>query len=257
MKTQPRIPSEKEQKLVDSVQVRPIRVEERIRCMRLLKRHHYLGALQLVGEQILSLCGRQSTWGLASDSGLLRGGEASAASGSMDWLDERATAAAIGSGGEQRAVSDFAGIRGAEPGYTRAAADLGSRAPRCTHKAKEIRSLVEHLKRVPDFRSRIQSYPVWSLLAIVALAYLCGAPRGQKDLAKFARQMSGGQRRALGIRRNRRREFPAPTQPTFSRLLKAVNAREVEAAILAFQHQVRGPGAPRRNSGGGREGCQA
>ena len=73
---------------------------------------------------------------------------------------------------------------------------------------------MEPLKRVPDFRSRIQSYPVWSLLAIVALAYLCGAPRGQKDLAKFARQMSRGHRRALGIRRNRRREFPAPTQPT-------------------------------------------
>ena len=83
---------------------------------------------------------------------------------------------------------------------------------------------------------------MWSLLAIVALAYLCGAPRGQKDLAKFARQMSRGQRRALGIRRNRRREFPTPSQPTFCRLLKAVDAREVEAAILAFQGQVRGPG---------------
>jgi len=114
-------------------------------------------------------------------------------------------------------------------------------APRCTHKAKEIRSLVEHLKTVPEFRTRIQSYPVWSLLAIVALAYLCGAPRGQKDLAKFARQMSRGQRRALGIRRNRRREFPTPSQPTFCRLLNAVDARQVEAAILAFQHQVRGP----------------
>jgi len=113
-------------------------------------------------------------------------------------------------------------------------------APRCTQKAQEIRSLVEHLKTVPEFRSRIQSYPVWSLLAIVALAYLCGAPRGQKDLAKFARQMSRGQRRALGIRRNRRRAYPAPSQPTFCRLLKGVDARQVEAAILAFQQQVRG-----------------
>jgi hypothetical protein len=113
-------------------------------------------------------------------------------------------------------------------------------SPRCTQKAKEIRSLAEHLKTVPEFRTRIQSYPVWSLLAIVALAYLCGAPRGQKDLAKFARQMSRGQRRALGIRRNGRRKFPAPSQPTFCRLLKAVDARQVEAAILAFQQQVRG-----------------
>jgi len=100
---------------------------------------------------------------------------------------------------------------------------------------------VEHLKTVPDFRGRVQSYPVWSLLAIVALAYLCAAPRGQKDLAKFARQMNHGQRRALGIRRNRQGKYPAPSQPTFCRLLKAVEARQVEAAILAFQHQVRGP----------------
>jgi hypothetical protein len=117
-------------------------------------------------------------------------------------------------------------------------------SPRCTHKAREMRSLVEPLKSVPDFRSRLQSDPVWSLLAIVALAYLWGAPRGQKDLAKVARQLNRGQRRALGIRRNRRRECPAPTQPTFSRLLQAVNAREIEAAILAFQQQVRGPAPP-------------
>jgi hypothetical protein len=114
-------------------------------------------------------------------------------------------------------------------------------SPRCTYKAKEIRSLVEHLKTVQEFRARIQTYPVWSLLAIVALAYLCGAPRGQKDLAKFARQMNRGQRRALGIRRNRKRDYPAPSQPTFCRLLKGVDARQVEAAILAFQQQVRGP----------------
>jgi len=43
--------------------------------------------------------------------------------------------------------------------------------PRCTQKAKEIRSLTEHFKTIPDFRSRIQSYPVWSLVTIVALAY--------------------------------------------------------------------------------------
>jgi hypothetical protein len=117
-------------------------------------------------------------------------------------------------------------------------------APRCTQRVKEIRSLVEHLKTVPDFRARIQTYPLWSLLAIIMLAYLCGAPRGQKDLAKFARQMNRGQRRALGIRRNRQGDFPAPSQPTFCRLLQAVDARQVEAAILAFQHQVRGPATP-------------
>ena len=60
-------------------------------------------------------------------------------------------------------------------------------------------------------------------------------------MAKFARQMSRGQRRALGIRRNRKREIPAPRRSSFTRVLKAVDARAVEAAILAFQKQVRGP----------------
>ena len=114
-------------------------------------------------------------------------------------------------------------------------------APRCTQRARELRSLVEHFKRVPDFRGRIESYPVWSLLAVVALAHFCGAPRGQKDLAAFARRMSKAQRRALGIRRNRRTGiYPSPSQPTFCRLLRKVDPVKVEEAIVAFQAQVRG-----------------
>ena len=117
-------------------------------------------------------------------------------------------------------------------------------APRCTQKARDLRPLVEHFKRVPDFRWRIESYPVWSLLAIVALAHFCGAPRGQKDLAAFAKRMTQGQRHALGIRRNRRtRKYPSPSQPTFCRLLRGVDPLKVEEAILAFQEQIRGAAA--------------
>jgi hypothetical protein len=126
-----------------------------------------------------------------------------------------------------------------KPGWASVEAKV---APRCTQKAGELRSLVEHLKMVADFRARIGRYPLWSLLAIVALAYLCGGPRGQKDLAMFASRLSQGQRHALGIRRDpKRRRYPSPSQPTFSRLLQEVPAEQVEAAILAFQAQVRGP----------------
>jgi hypothetical protein len=93
--------------------------------------------------------------------------------------------------------------------------------PPCTRTTKEIRSMVQHFKAVPDFRPRFESYPLWSLLTIVALATLCGAPRGQKELAKFARGLSQAQRRALGIRRNPQGKYPAPTQPTFCRMLVA------------------------------------
>src|ERR1700740_3042055 len=114
-------------------------------------------------------------------------------------------------------------------------------SPPCTRTVKEIRSMVQHFKAVPDFRGRFESYPLWSMLTILFLATLCGAPRGQKDIAKFARGLSQAQRRALGIRRNPQGKYPAPTQPTFCRLLQRVDARKVEEVILAIQEQMRGP----------------
>lgn len=114
-------------------------------------------------------------------------------------------------------------------------------APRCTLSSHLLRSLLEHFKTVPDFRGRIASYPLWSLLAIVALAHFCGAPRGQKELAGFAKKLTQAQRRALGIRRHRRRgKYPSPSQPTFCRLLRGVDPLKVEEAILAFQEHLRG-----------------
>jgi hypothetical protein len=113
--------------------------------------------------------------------------------------------------------------------------------PRSRHTVKEIGSIIQHLQQVPDFRARVESYPLWSLLAIIVLAVLCGAPRGQKDLVKFARQLSQGQRRALGIRRNRQGYYPVPSQPTFCRLMQEVSAAKLQEAILAIQEQLRGP----------------
>ncbi len=116
--------------------------------------------------------------------------------------------------------------------------------PRCPRRVHEIRSLTEHFKQVPEYRDRIESYPVWSLLTLVLLAVLCEAPRGQKDLAKFARGFSQSQRCALGIRRNRQGRYPAPSQSTFCRLFQRLNALAVERQILAVQAQLRGPPPP-------------
>ena len=111
---------------------------------------------------------------------------------------------------------------------------------RCTLRARAIRSMSEHFKQVPEYRARFESYPLWSLLTILLLAVLCEAPRGQKDLQKFARGFSQRQRRALGIRRNRQGHYPAPHQSTFCRCLQKVGPAQVEAAILAIQQQIRG-----------------
>ena len=112
--------------------------------------------------------------------------------------------------------------------------------PRCTKRVKEIQAMSEQFKQVPEYRDRFESYPLWSLLTLVLLAVLCEAPRGQKDLEKFARGFSQGQRRALGIRRNPQGKYPAPTQSTFCRFFQRVDGRKVEEAILAIQEQVRG-----------------
>jgi hypothetical protein len=52
-------------------------------------------------------------------------------------------------------------------------------SPPCTRTVKKFRSMVEHFKEVPGFRGRFESYPLWSMLTILFLATLCGAPRAQ------------------------------------------------------------------------------
>jgi len=115
--------------------------------------------------------------------------------------------------------------------------------PRCTQTAAEIRSLIHSLKRLPDYRRRIGIYPLWTLVAIAVLAHLCGAPRGQKDLTKFAKGMSQAQRRALGVRQQSD-GYPAPSQPTFCRMMKHIDDAALERVILQTQEQIRGPAPP-------------
>ena len=112
--------------------------------------------------------------------------------------------------------------------------------PRSTQTPAQIRSLVEHLKTLSDYRQRIGVYPLWSLIAMALLAHLCGAPRGQKDLVKFAKGLSQGQRHALGVRRQAQ-GYPAPSQPTFCRMMQHIDGDELEKIFLQIQTQLRGP----------------
>lgn len=112
--------------------------------------------------------------------------------------------------------------------------------PRCTQSPSDIRSLVEHLKSLSDYRRRIGIYPLWTLVSIALLAHWCGAPRGQKELAKFANGLSQAQRRALGIRQQADKKYPAPSQPTFCRMMKHLDADQLEKIFLQTQEQLRG-----------------
>jgi hypothetical protein len=111
---------------------------------------------------------------------------------------------------------------------------------RSTLKAAELESLSALFRAVPEYRSRVGAYPLFALLGLTACAYLADAPRGQKDLAAFARRLSSRQRAALGVRRTDAGKYPAPSQPTFCRMFKRVSAEEIERALLAHQQQVRG-----------------
>lgn len=335
MKNKYELPTEKQQRLLERVRVRPLRSTERARCERLLVRHHYLGAVAAVGEQLyyvavtphggwvalLVFCAaakhlrhREKWLGWTNEQRrrrlslvvnnarflLLPGrGEApNLGSRVLRLVLDRLSADWQGRYGHPVLVAEtfvnpeqFQGTvyrasgweeLGSTRGWGRCGRDCyvrhnkpkrlfvrelraGARrslqaahlapafamveakvAPRCTQKAKEIRALVEHFRGIPEYRARIESYPRWSLLAIVAAAHWCGAPRGQKDIAGFARRLSQGQRHAFGIRKNRQGKYPAPSQPTFCRLLKAVDALKVEEALLAFQAQMRGP-APKED----------
>jgi hypothetical protein len=118
--------------------------------------------------------------------------------------------------------------------------------PRSAQSPAQIRSLVEYLKGLPDYRARIGIYPLWTLAAIGLLAHLCGAPRGQKELVKFARGLSSAQRRALGVRRQAGGKYPAPSQPTFCRFMHRLDADALDKIFLQLQEQIRGP-APRED----------
>ena len=98
---------------------------------------------------------------------------------------------------------------------------------------------------MPDFRGRVESYPLSGALAMVACAHLCGAPRGHRDLKAFARRFTQAQRRVLGVRRDPKTgRYPSPSKATFGRVLQAVDPLRVEAALLDWQRQVRGPAPP-------------
>jgi len=112
--------------------------------------------------------------------------------------------------------------------------------PRCTQSVRELHSLLDRLKGLPDLRARVESYPLWSLVAIELLAHLAGAPRGQKDLAIFAKKLSQAQRRALGVRRNPQGNYPAPSQPTFCRMQRQISIKRLNQIILDIQTELRG-----------------
>jgi len=115
--------------------------------------------------------------------------------------------------------------------------------PRFTQSDEELCSLKERFqKEVPDYHVKRCLYPVHALLTIMAAAHLSESPRGQKDLAKFAKGLSQSQRRSVGIRRRPgSNRYGAPDQSSFSRMMSRVDVAIVEKVLLDWQECIRGP----------------
>jgi hypothetical protein len=264
-----RKPSPEEQAVLESLQIRIAESCELDRCHQLLDEHHYLGSPKLVPGQTFPNLGSRSLRlalsRLSSDWQTKYGHPVLVVETFVD-PEQFCGTVYTANGWEELGKTDGSGwhqrdyyvrhdkpkrlfvrelCRNArrslqaehlKPALARVEAKAGQRS---RHKAKEIKSIVERLREVPDYRTRIGNYPLGSLLAIYRLAVLCDAPRGSKDLYKFARQLSQAQRRALGIRQRQGR-YPAPSQPTFWRLLEEVNGTQLEEVLLQVQEQLRG-----------------
>lgn len=117
-------------------------------------------------------------------------------------------------------------------------------SPRCTAKAKQIRSLVDTLRaEVPECRSKKGlAYPIAGLLALIAMAMFSGVRRGPQDLAEYAATLSQGQLRALGFRRdNHTGKIRCPGLTPFRDVLLGVEAGALQRALLHWQEQLLGP----------------
>jgi predicted transposase YbfD/YdcC len=115
---------------------------------------------------------------------------------------------------------------------------------RCSIRVPQMRSLWSFFHiYVQDWRKpHGLRYPLPTILAIIACAAFCRVPRGQRDLAEFADRLSQKQRRVLRCPYDKRRkEYLAPKETTFFRVLTQVAPLELERALQAWQTQMLGP----------------
>ena len=91
-------------------------------------------------------------------------------------------------------------------------------------KAVQLRSLFEALQQVPDPRTRGSRIRLGSILAIAAMALLCGY-RNTSEIARFAQRLTQPQREKLGlpVKKGTRKFREVPNYQFFYRLLCKVD----------------------------------
>jgi len=129
--------------------------------------------------------------------------------------------------------------------------DIPSEALCRTHgqlpfKAAQLRSLFEALQQVPDPRTRGSRIRLGSILAIAAMALLCGY-RNTSEIARFAQRLTQPQREKLGlpVKKGTRQFREVPNYQFFYRLLCKVDPDSLAERLTGWLREQSGslPGA--------------
>ena len=116
--------------------------------------------------------------------------------------------------------------------------------PVCDAAPAELEQMMRFFETLPDWRHHQGVYRVAALVTVSVCAALCGAQRGQRDLAAFVADLTPAQWAALRFpRRGQRgaRHWCVPKETTFFRLLSNLEPQALERALLDWQDHVLGP----------------
>lgn len=102
-----------------------------------------------------------------------------------------------------------------------------------------IRSLAEHLARVPDWRqAQGKRHPLGAILNLVSVAVLSGM-RGLSAIAQFGRLLSASQVRDLGFTRAK-----TPSKSTLSVVLRGLDLPRLEGELRPWSQSYAGDNEP-------------
>ena len=115
--------------------------------------------------------------------------------------------------------------------------------PACAVQTEPMRSLVERLEEVSDWRRPSgKRHRLPTALAIVALACLSGVGQGYRAVSRFAKRLTKLQRRQLKCWVNPDTgQQQVPSESVFQRVLQQVDRQVIEQIAVAWQNDLLGP----------------
>lgn len=123
-----------------------------------------------------------------------------------------------------------------------------NRAPDCAQSPEALQQMERFFGDIPDWRKRRRPpHSISSLVAVTVCALMCKVCLGQRDLAAFARNLTGEQMKALGFPRDwtqRIHTYLPPSESTFARLLRHLDNPALQRALLRWLDHVLGQRDP-------------